>query len=250
MFRSLWMLVAIATLMLNPLASKADVIWSESADGTLSQDPLNPTNLGVLLTGKSSVVGAIEFTPQGNYDVDLFRFNIPIGFMVTSIRIPNYESSDMIAVVGINNDVFFPYNQDPQSPLYFPDQNPPVPLIIGFAAFGLPPPDGQLPFTTGSEAHNLLDFNDPQLSNYSKIGSRANAGKPFGSIPGNVKFNTLGPGDYTFLLQQSGQNTLYEIEITVTAIPEPASFALVGLAFVGLVGFRRKRNHSHPDSDI
>ena len=241
MFRSPWMIVAFATLMLNPLASNADLIWSESADGTLSQDPLNPTNLGVLLPGQNSVRGAIERTAQGNYDVDLFRFNIPIGSLVTSIKIPYYESSDMIAVVGINNDVFFPYNQDPMSPLYFPDQNPPVPLIIGFAAFGLSPPDGQLPFTTGSDAHNLLDFNDPQLSNYSKIGSRANAGKPFGAIPGNVKFNTLGPGDYTFLLQQSGDNTIYEIEITVAAVPEPTSIAMVGLALTGLTVLRRKR---------
>ena len=248
--RCLWTVLAAAILIANPSSSVADVIWSEDATGQLSQDPLNPTNLlnpantpGMDLAlplGISSILGTIERNAQGIYDIDVYRVIVAPGTQITSITVPEYVSADMIAVMGINNDVFFPYNQDPLSPLYFSDQNPPVPLIIGFAAFGLQ--SGALPFTAGGDAHNLLDINDPLLTDYSKIGSRANAGKPFDGHGPTDKFSTLGPGDYTFYLQQSGNNTGYRLDILVTAIPEPTSFAMVGLAISGLAVLRRKRS--------
>jgi hypothetical protein len=54
----------------------------------------------------------------------------------------------------------------------------------------------------------------------------------------------LGPGNYTFLIQQLGGATSYEFDATVTAVPEPGSLCLMavgGLLLVAPVARKLRR---------
>jgi hypothetical protein len=228
-YRNLFALFSLIGLSFSSFSSSnADVIYDENIDGTLSTDNLLPTPLGTLAIGVSSVKGAIESALfQGN--VDVFSFQIAPGTTLTEIRIPIYQSSDAIAVLGINNANFFPFD-----PSTFDNTLTLTELqqIIGVAQFG----DGW-DNTVNSTARDLLASVDSNLTNANLIGSRTSGFKAFENYGPNDKFDQLGPGTYTVYMQQTGANTEYQIDFTV--VPEPSSFALVGL--FAAAAFVRKR---------
>jgi hypothetical protein len=56
----------------------------------------------------------------------------------------------------------------------------------------------------------------------------------------------LGPGTYTFLIQQSGSTVSYEFDMTV--VPEPTSLCLIGLG--GLLLLARRATRSASESSL
>jgi hypothetical protein len=226
----------------SPSSSRSGIVWDENVDTSLSQNNLLPTPLGTLGLGVSSVRGTIESALNfGN--VDVFSFQIAAGTKLTEIRIPEYTSSDDIAVLGINNDNFFPFSpQTFNNTLTLTD----LQQIIGVAQFG----DGWVN-TVGPDARDLLQSGtDPGhpallppnqvLNTASAIGSRVSGFKAFENFGPFDRFEELGPGTYTVYMQQLGDNTEYQIDFYVEAIPEPSSLALVGL-FAAAISARRRR---------
>jgi hypothetical protein len=54
------------------------------------------------------------------------------------------------------------------------------------------------------------------------------------------QFSTLGAGDYTFLVQQSGEYTDYTLRLTVAAVPEPSSAVMLLPALASVLSLRRR----------
>ncbi len=227
-----------------PVTSSASIIiYDENNDGTFSTDNLLPTYLGVMPLGVSSVRGAIESAQfQGN--VDVFFFDIAPGTKLTEMRIPVYQSADDIAILGMNNDNFFPFN-----PSTFTNTLTLLDLqqIIGVAQFGTGWDN-----TVNSGARDLLqsgtDIQRPPLlppgevlNTANAIGGRVSGFKAFETYGMFDRFEELGPGTYTVYMQQTGDNTEYQLDFTVVEIvPEPSSLALVGL-FAAAAFARRRR---------
>jgi flagellar hook assembly protein FlgD len=87
----------------------------------------------------------------------------------------------------------------------------------------------------------LLASVDPNLTNANLIGSRTSGFKSFETYGPNDKFDEVGPGTYTIYMQQTGDNTQYQLDLTVVStIPEPSSFALVGLFAASALARRRR----------
>jgi PEP-CTERM motif len=166
-------------------------------------------------------------------NIDVFSFQVGAGTKLTEIRISDYQSSDAIAVLGINNDNFFPFD-----PSTFNNTLTLVQLqqIIGVAQFGTGWAN-----TVNSGARDLLASVDPNLTNANLIGSRTSGFKSFETYGPNDKFDEVGPGTYTIYMQQTGDNTQYQLDLTVVStIPEPSSFALVGLFAASALARRRR----------
>jgi hypothetical protein len=108
-YRTLLALFLVGLSFASSSRSNAAIIYDENLDGTLSTDNLNPTSLGTLSIGVSSVAGAIE-SALFQRNIDVFSFQVGAGTKLTEIRISDYQSSDAIAVLGINNDNFFPFD--------------------------------------------------------------------------------------------------------------------------------------------
>ncbi len=233
-YRTLLVILLVVLSLTCSTKSNAAIIYDENADGTLSTNNLLPTSLGTLSLGVSSVLGAIE-SALGQGNVDVFSFQVATGTKLTEIRIPTYQSSDMIAVLGLNNDNFFPF-----SPATFNNTLTLIQLqqIIGVAQFGT----GWLN-TVNSGALDLLASVNPNLTNANLIGSRTSGFKAFESYGPNDKFDELGGGaTYTVYMQQTGDNTEYQIDFTVVSVvPEPSSLALAGM-FAAAAIVRRRRS--------
>ena len=56
----------------------------------------------------------------------------------------------------------------------------------------------------------------------------------------------LGAGTYTFLFQQLGASTTYQFDFTLTAVPEPGTMGILGLAAILLL--KRRKSSFQPMS--
>jgi hypothetical protein len=77
------------------------ILWDESANGPLSNDPDNPTQLGALLGGTNSILGATEYIPNGIYG-DYFTFSVPTATEISKI----WLSVDGAVAVWLGNPNF------------------------------------------------------------------------------------------------------------------------------------------------
>ena len=192
---------ALAITLSSPLF--AVISFTESSDGELSGDNLNPTALGILGVGTSSISGTVVDALGANPNVDVFTFNIAEDTVLSGITVANFTSMDDVAFLGFAEGTDFPFNATELGNT--PDQN----LILGGNLFG------------GVVGSNIIDT----------IGN---------GVIGTGFTAPLDAGDYTLYLQQLGVTTVdYTIELDVTSVPEPSSIALLGLG--GLALLRRKR---------
>lgn len=195
---------ALAALSLTTFAASA---YDELAEGDLSGDRFAPTALA-FAEGTNSVSGTFGFDPNANggdgeQDIDYFTFTIAEGFQLTEILVNRFVGDDGLAFMGIQEGTTF------TEPALGADAG----NLLGYVLFG-PNADEATPGT------NILD--------------------DMGTGPGSMGFTgPLGPGDYTIWLNQTGATTTHTTTFTVTAIPAPASTALLGLA--GLAAARRRR---------
>ena len=183
----------------------AQVNFSESITTELSGDNLSPTDLAIFGVGSNTVAGTVVDALGASPNVDVFTFDVAAGTQLDGISLNSFGSTDDLAFVGINDSASFPFNASELSG--DPDQS----QFIGGLLFG------------DSVGTDLLPV--------------------FGSSGiGSGFVGPLEAGEYTVYIQQLGGATVdYEFGFSVSAVPEPGSGILLGLALVGMVAKRRRR---------
>lgn len=188
----------------------AAVVHDETVDGELSNDNLAPTSLTFTI-GENTVIGTIE-DAFGLANTDVFTFVVPERAVWTSLVVDDYQSTDNLAFLAIDDTDTFPYNANQ----------------LNLVDFGQLPDDAFIGGTTFGQADAVGGFN---------ILPRA------GIVTGSGFTAPLPSGTYTIYLQQIGAETNYSLTTTiVSTIPEPSSAILLGaLASIGCLRRRRKQ---------
>ena len=202
--------------LLAAVPAKATV-YREAVLGDLSNNPAAPTAL-TLTPGSNSVIGTVNgFPPGGTDPQDWVSFTIPTGFVMTSYVNAKYVSSDPQGFTGFQFGSSF--SGDVFDPLSY----------AGYAHFGTGAqnPDGSLPPSSTVGVDLLPLMADPSFA------------------PGTSGFTPpLGPGTYTFLIQQGDPVTTgYRFNMTVrsVSVPEPgSSLCLFGMGGLAILAVRRR----------
>jgi hypothetical protein len=137
----------------------------------------------------------------GNSDRDYFRVTVAAGQTLSAITLLTYQSADGRSFLGVQSGSVI--TEDPNSAN--------VANMLGYTHFGFA--------TAASQGTNILD----------------DIGAGFGAI-GFV--GTLGPGTYTFWLQQLGAATTYSLDFVT--VPSPGALGVMMAGMAGL-GCRRRR---------
>ncbi|MEO0423652.1 MAG: VPLPA-CTERM sorting domain-containing protein [Pseudomonadota bacterium] len=193
----------IGALTLLPFSAFSTTVWDESVSGDLSSDPDAPTPLSFSV-GSNIITGSVS---AGEGDTrDFITFTIADGQVLTALLQLEY----------VDGDTGGPGNR-------------------GFHAIN----EGETSFIPGGDTSDLflggdhLDPLDPGTDLLAILATAPLAG---------VGFDTpLGPGTYSYVVQQTGpQNSAYSLDFQVAAVPLPAGVWLIASALMGLVGFRRR----------
>jgi hypothetical protein len=184
------------------------VNYDEAVDGDLSGDRLSPT-LVSLSPGVNSLTATTGPIDDGDdpYDQEYLRIDLPAGYQLSQLLLQRFEAlTDDRAFIGVQTGTTFSF--DPENAFAN------IGTLLGWVHFG--PGSG----------HNDGDDILPDMGM---------GGGAMGFTP-----PLLGPS-YTFWLQQTGEETTYQLDFIVTAIPEPASAALALAALAPLAARRRRR---------
>ncbi len=184
--------------------------WDESVNGNLSSDQAAPTAIA-LTSGDNFVSGNVNGTtvnPQ-----DWVAITVPTGFKLSSYTLTAYNSTDTQGFTGFQ--VGSSFVGSPVAPASY----------AGYAHYGTGATNPAVPMNVvGTDLLPLMA--DPTVA------------------AGALGFtDPLGPGSYTFLIQQLGSSTSYTFDFGVTAAtaaPEPASLGVLGAAAMGLLMGRRR----------
>jgi hypothetical protein len=190
------LVLVMAAIVLPAVRTKATVLWNESVNGDLSNVQSAP-NMFTLSSGVNAVIGSV-----GTGDTqDWLTLTVPAGFQLSSVVLASYQSTDLQGFTGFAAGSTFAGN------LNVPGS------YLGYAHFGTAAGNGSLPVA------NLVGVDIlPIMAN------------PLAD-PGSLGFtDPLQAGSYAFLIQQLGATTSYEFDYDVTAVPEPSTLALAGLA--------------------
>jgi len=209
------MLLAGLAFGLASSTQAASFLFTESGDGDLSNTPASPTILG----DHPSTVG---FSIGSNFvrgstvtgDPDIFSFTVGVGYQLTAIQLTSYTSTDDRGFIAVqtgsvwNNGIGARGNFN-------------VATLLGYAHFG-----------TGAQAVTAQPGTDI-LDNLGASGGAAGA----------IGFTgALGPGTYTFLVQQTAAPVVnYEFDLQLTPVPEPGEYAVVAGALLGGFAVWRRR---------
>lgn len=193
--------------------------YDEGTQGDLSNLPGAPTNIGALTDGDNYIVGST--IPSGspipgghgaltNQDNEFFTFTVAKGKVLSQFKI----MSDTTIASG--DRFFLGIYPGATSPV-----NPSSPTPAGLLGYTLPGPS-----QIGTDVL-------PALAASNEPG--------FPALPNHFS-GSLGAGAYTVWLVDGNQPVHYDLGLTVSAIPEPASWALM-MVGVGLMGaaVRRRR---------
>ncbi len=134
-------------------------------------------------------------------DVDYFTVTIPVGFQLSSVILDSHSEFFNLAFLGLAEGTSFPFNFDAPDPA----------LLLGGIIFG----GEQL----GTDILPVA-----------------------GMLGGSQGFTPpLPSGSYTVWLNQTGPQTTSGFNFQVTAVPEPAGLALLGLGSLIALAHRRRR---------
>ncbi len=200
---------AVLVWALTPLAAHAGVIWNESTSGNLSADQTNPTALNLSL-GTNSIVGSVGAMAATPNKQDWVSITIPQGDVLSTLVLASFVSTDTEGFMGFQDGSSFVGNSQTATP------------YTGYTHWGTAATNGTL-LPVDLVGQDLLSLMaDPTIA----------AGATGFTDP-------LSAGTYTFLIQQSGVTTNYQLDFNVTAAPEPASLAM--FAGVLALGFRGRK---------
>ena len=183
-----------------PTAAAA-FVYSESIDGDLSGDRLNPTTL-VAQVGSNALIGS---TVGG--DLDYVRIALPPGAQLSALVLNAVSSTDDTAFIAVQQGTFFTVAPDDAI----------EGDLLGYAHFGTGPLAG-----TATPGNDILD----------NIGLGAES---IGFVP------PLTASDYTFWIQQfQAQPFSYSFDFVVLPEPGAAGL-LAGVALLAGLTRRRGR---------
>ena len=189
----------IAALTIAAVPALAQFDYDEAINGDLATDIANPTNLGPTGVGSNSVRLDIVDSALPGGDFDVFTFQIQDGQELAEIILADYVGLDGLSFIAFDDAATFPVNPNTGDPFAF----------AGGALFGT---DAQ-----GIGNDILADLLVPTAGGSGFVGP-------------------VGPGDYTFFVQQTG--TFTEVQLDFVVIPAPAS---AGLLLVAGLAARRRR---------
>jgi hypothetical protein len=196
----------VITLFGPALGIGQTVLWNESANGDLSNNQAAP-NAFTLPLGASTITGSV--TGGGVDNQDWVALTVPSNAALTSIILSSYTSTDAQGFTGF------------QTGSSFVGSSGVAGSYTGYTHFGTGASNNGGP-PTNLVGQNLLPIMaDPTQA------------------PGSTGFTPpLGPGTYTSLIQQIGSApTSYQFTYTLSAVPEPGSLLLTGMA--GLAAISR-----------
>jgi hypothetical protein len=187
----------------------AAVLYNESVSGDLSNSGATPTPL-TISPGVNAVIGSVQGT--GDVDTqDWIALTVPAGLQLKAIILESYSSTDSQGFFGFQTGSTFSGSVNSAA------------SYEGYTHFGTGATNGSPPMP----ATNLIGAD--LLSIMSTPAQDPGAG---GFAP------PLGPGTFTFLIQQLGALTNYEFDFDT---PEPSSLAAAACALLLL---RRSRTNS------
>ena len=213
MVLSLLQLSVLALAPAAPAPAALGVLWDESTDGDLSTDPASPTPI-VLAVGTNTIRGSV-ISPADTRDY--ITFTIPPGQQLTALRQRAYV--DVPGGFGANRG-YNAFNSGSTSL---------VPNNMNGASF---------------LGGNHIDPLTPGTDMLATLAGAPLAGTGF-SVP-------LGPGTYSYLIQQTGpEENGYELEFVVsgpTGVPAMSSYALAAMAalLLGTAVWTLKRRATVP----
>lgn len=193
----------------------AEVVYDEASMGDLSDESVLPTDLGFFMPGAGGATRANSIVGRTDTGAsDVFTFEIGMGHQLDSLVLANYELGDNAMFVAIARGEEFPNEHfeinDPSfDPGFGPTSNWLGGRVIGRSQ-------------QGQDVLGLIGDSD-----VTRIGSGFTS--------------PLGPGRYSFYLQQTGPQNLYTLDFNVsaTAVPEPSSALAACLMVAGGMGYRR-----------
>jgi hypothetical protein len=179
--------------------------YNESVSGDISNNQAAPTPLA-LTVGLNSIIGTVNGSAGDSQD--FIELTVPAGAVMTSYVNAAYSSSDLQGFTGFQAGSSFV-----GSPFL-------ATSYAGFAHFGSNATGNGAGAAANTVGQNLLPA--PYMADPSVVAQGATGFSP-----------PLGPGNYTFLIQQLGAATSYEFDVTV--VPEPGSLCLMTVGGLLLV---------------
>ncbi|HEV3416857.1 MAG TPA: PEP-CTERM sorting domain-containing protein [Pirellulales bacterium] len=212
----------VALLVVLSAAPALAVIYNEGVSGDLSNNQLAPTPL-TLSAGSNSITGTVG----GSDNRDWVALTVPAGMKMTSYVNSSYAGTDLQGFTGFRFGSTFP--GDPMS----------AGSYAGYSHFGLGA-------TNGSGANGVNNGNALTTVGVDLFSAKymPNNNASGGTAAGSTGFTPpLGPGTYTFLIQQDGTNISYQF--TMNVVPEPSTICLAGMGALALLATaRRKRGRA------
>jgi len=202
--------VALALALIFSGLANAAVVWDESMNGNLSNNPLDPTAL-TFAPGPNDVIGQAGNAPlpggRAPFGQDFFTFTVPTGKELSSLKAVTVDlltAGDKFAFIAIQSGPQITHDVSPRS--------------FGGSAAGLL---GWKHLAPGDQDTDIL----PAMG---VAGDGATGFK-----------GPLGAGQYSVWVQDD-KPFKYDVSFQISSVPEPSTRAMLLLGFVGL-GFASYR---------
>ena len=190
--------------------------FDEASDGDLSGNVLAPTLFGNSPSSLGFAVGSNKIVGQTfSGDYDLINFTVGAGQQLSAIKLVSYSSTDARGFIAVQQGAVWSNGLGAGSSF---DRT----TLLGYSHFGT---------YVGAPQPGTDVLDDLGASGASGAGGAIGFSGP------------LGPGSYTFLIQQTGLAVIsYGFDFQLTAVPEPGeSVAMAGLLLGGFGVWRRLR---------
>lgn len=196
-------LLTLFTALALPLSTASAVNWNELIDGDISDDGDFPTFID-FSDEHNLIEGTMGFDGV-NLDRDIWTFTIQPGYHLTAINLVTYSAP----ASGIESFM----------------------ALAGGTSIDLGDPS--LHLSNGLWTEQL----DGLGNTFTPMLDILDAGPQFGGLGFD---GPLGPGEYTFWIQETTDQIQYCIDFVVVPIPEPGSALLLGAASLLCLQRRRK----------